>query len=337
VRDGSRDPAYLKLRRDSVRLATAATFACTSLIAAYALATWDRPHRAAILAITAVAVVAVVVIKALRAERIVETRWADPFFGAWSTLYVVLTVCLAWLDGGPASPLALTFFPTIAFAGICYPLWLAVYVGAACVVGDLLVGFAAPARDGDRSFYSAGLLAITAAMCAWQAAAHERQRLMLARLSRTDPLTGCLNRRGFREHLDAELARAGRSGAVLSYLVVDLDDFKQVNDARGHLAGDELLIWVVQRLTEMLRPSDAIGRLGGDEFALLLPGVDEREGRQIAGRLRDAIAERIDVSLGVGFYPQQADGDALFSAADAELYRDKRRPSFPVAPLPDLA
>src|SRR4029079_14183231 len=96
-------------------------------------------------------------------------------------------------------------------------------------------------------------------MSAWQAREHERQRSALARVSRADPLTGVLNRRGFDERLDAELSRARRAGGAVGLLFVDLDDFKGTNDRLGHGAGDDQLRWAARTMSAALRPSDTVG------------------------------------------------------------------------------
>jgi diguanylate cyclase (GGDEF)-like protein len=157
---------------------------------------------------------------------------------------------------------------------------------------------------------------------------HERQREALARVSRADPLTGCLNRRGIEERLDAELDACRRTGRPVGLVMVDLDDFKQVNDTRGHAAGDELLRWTVDRAGEVLRPMDALGRLGGDEFAIVVPRAGTAEAREVADRLRDALSERVSVSTGAASFPADAtDRGGLSLSADRDLYAAKQRHS----------
>src|SRR4029450_8123770 len=98
-------------------------------------------------------------------------------------------------------------------------------------------------------------LGLTGVLCVWQSRLTERQRDELAELSRTDPLTGSLTRRGFAERLDAELQRAEREGGEVALIQLDLNGFKAVNDRHGHAAGDELLRWVGSRLPDLLRVS----------------------------------------------------------------------------------
>src|SRR5204863_2045950 len=108
--------------------------------------------------------------------------------------------------------------------------------------------------------------------------------------ARTDALTGLLNHGAMQVRLREEIARARRDGTPLTCVILDLDDFKRVNDSRGHQAGDELLRGVADLLRAELRPYDQIARYGGDEFVLLLPGSDEDAACQIAERVRDAVA-----------------------------------------------
>jgi diguanylate cyclase (GGDEF)-like protein len=323
--DALGDPGYLRFRRGSVKLASTASLIAAAMIAAYAIATWgERSGRGALLAIAAAVMAGVGVLNLLNAERLVETRWCDLFFGAWSATYVGVITVLALLDGGAGSPLLITFFAPLVFAGTCYPLKLAARVGVAVVAAYLALSmFAGPVHDRSGSLYIAGLLALVAGMCAWQAHTLEGGRRELALASRTDHLTGTLNRRGFQDRAEAELARAERLGEHAALVLVDLDGFKRVNDEHGHAAGDELLRWVSARLQSALRTSDAACRLGGDEFALLLPGMDAVAAREVAERLRTALAERTSASFGVAAFPAQPDAEALLARADVELYAEK--------------
>jgi diguanylate cyclase (GGDEF)-like protein/PAS domain S-box-containing protein len=148
----------------------------------------------------------------------------------------------------------------------------------------------------------------------------------LRRMALRDPLTDALNRRAF----DAELARAAASGAPAALLVLDLDGFKDVNDAHGHHAGDELLRRTADALRERVRRDDALARLGGDEFAVLLPHCDLERAALIANELAALIAGqrfRFDgiersVTASVGVAAVESPADAL-SAADRAMYAAK--------------
>ena len=196
---------------------------------------------------------------------------------------------------------------------------------------------------------SIALIGPLLAIALYQRSTFRAMRAM--RLALTDPLTGVGNHRQFHERLQRELAQAERTGATLSLCLVDLDDFKQVNDRFGHPAGDCVLSEVAARL----RQGGESFRLGGDEFAILLPGLDEHAALQVAQsivqRVRGVEVERVGpvtVSAGVAAYPLQGVGrDELIRLADNALYwakehgKDHARayepPTFELAHLHQLA
>ncbi|SHN74300.1 GGDEF domain-containing protein [Cryptosporangium aurantiacum] len=155
-----------------------------------------------------------------------------------------------------------------------------------------------------------------------------------ARLAVTDPLTGLHNRRFLQDALDREVARARRSGAPLSLVVLDIDHFKRINDAYGHAAGDAALVQAAQRLGAVARAGDVIARHGGEEFAWLLPDTPEQGAAELAERLRAALAGapvvlpetgpvEMSGSLGVATLRGTDDATALMRDADRALYRAK--------------
>jgi diguanylate cyclase (GGDEF)-like protein len=148
------------------------------------------------------------------------------------------------------------------------------------------------------------------------------------RRARRDPLTGLLNRGEFHDRLATSVARAtGQNAASLSLVVVDLDQFKSVNDLGGHSAGDRLLRATAAALTAVCRTSDAAFRIGGDEFALLLPGCGSEDAAGIAERAAEAI-KRLDGSAGAAWGVATIPTDAatregLLAVADASMYERK--------------
>jgi diguanylate cyclase (GGDEF)-like protein len=318
------DVSALRLRLSMVGAGVCLTFVVCIAGFGYVAWTWGQPGRAVLVALFVAGTIGGALVWALPTERIIRSRWREPFFVAWSLLDLALIGALVATDGTVNSPLALTLFVPVVFAAMSYPLPSVIVVGVSSVA--VYLGLAA--ADGSASsayvFFFACSLAGTALMSAWQARNHDRQRCELSRVSRADPLTMCLNRRGLRERADAELAHSVRHGMAFSVLVLDLDNFKQVNDTRGHSTGDEVLCRVVDRLGEVVRPSDAVGRLGGDEFAVLLPETTESEAAVVAARVTSALAVDAPCSVGLACFPLDGnDLDSLLREADTRLYASR--------------
>ncbi|MGM0574755.1 MAG: sensor domain-containing diguanylate cyclase [Myxococcota bacterium] len=166
----------------------------------------------------------------------------------------------------------------------------------------------------------------------------EEKNEALRRLAATDMLTGVYNRRAFTQSLQLALDTASECRRPLSLVMMDVDHFKRVNDTWGHAVGDDVLKEVCRRLEGMLRPGDVVGRLGGEEFGLLLPGCGRGEGRRVAERLREAIADRpvrgrqdaeLDVTASFGGVTVQRfpapSPDQILVQSDRALYLSKDR------------
>ena len=173
----------------------------------------------------------------------------------------------------------------------------------------------------------------------------ESQRVLAARAIR-DQLTGLLNRAAFDDALERAVADGDRHGPP-ALLLIDLDDFKGVNDSLGHLAGDDVLVRVAELLSGHVRRSDVVARLGGDEFGIVLPRTSARDARHRAERLVAAAEQEpglrpagapagVGFSVGVGWLPNAEDGDALFATADEAMYDAKRAGGRRVAVRIDL-
>ena len=150
-----------------------------------------------------------------------------------------------------------------------------------------------------------------------------------------DPLTGVWNRAAILENLDRELARAQREQRPLSVILVDLDNFKTINDTHGHLVGDKVLIEASRRMRACLRQYDSLGRYGGEEFLMVLPGSDSSNALSEANRIKIAVGEErypvsdlsltVTCSQGVTTWTPAAQGDieSLLKAADGGMYLAK--------------
>ncbi len=156
------------------------------------------------------------------------------------------------------------------------------------------------------------------------------------RLTTIDGLTQAFNRRYFVEQLEREMGRCRRYGRKLAVGIFDVDNFKAVNDAYGHLAGDRILADLSRLVIGQIRREDTLARLGGDEFALAFPELSVTQAVQVGEKLRKGVAkhafefegERIPVSISVGlveYRGKAADATELLDQADQKLYEAKRR------------
>ena len=145
-----------------------------------------------------------------------------------------------------------------------------------------------------------------------------------------DPLTGLYNRRFAQPRIDTEIVRCQRKGTLLTLLLIDLDGFKQINDAHGHAVGDMVLRAFADQLAKVSRGSDLAARLGGDEFMLLLPECGSEQLQLVLERLVPLSIEiegkKILVEFTAGWKEYRAGQSAseLFEAADRALYQNKR-------------
>ncbi|HEX4777661.1 MAG TPA: diguanylate cyclase [Acidimicrobiia bacterium] len=294
------------------------------------------PSRHLLYGMAALALVSVAVVLALPRHAIVESPRRLVFFYSWSAFSIAFVLAVAALDGGATSPLALLLLFALVYSALAYPPYAVVGATTLAATGYLAVAAVTGHAQLGLTLMMVVVLVGVGSVSAAAAAARDRVRRELDRLATHDGLTGCLTHRAFHDRVAVEVGRSVRHGHVVALVLVDLDHFKAVNDANGHLAGDEVLRRVGAVLGRELRPGDAVGRVGGDEFALLLPETDASGAVALARR---RLAELTGAGIGATFGVAQscgrptcpvaggagADEDArlLVAAADRALYGAK--------------
>ncbi len=205
------------------------------------------------------------------------------------------------------------------------------------VSGRVVIGAMSLYREGEGSAFTPFEfeLAKRFADAATLALRGARTRAELRERGRRDELTELLNRRGFNELLASTLARARDDEVSVGLLLIDIDDFKRVNDSHGHPCGDALLQHVARLLDEVTRHRDCVCRIGGDEFGVVLHRADAEQSRAIARRIEESVEARpmlhgdqpVAVTVSTGSASTQetpADAESLLREADRAMYRQKR-------------
>ena len=279
------------------RVTTAAAFLTALVITALApLAPPDAPLGApagwSILCI----LVGGLVLLGLRLERTAEFRPDAALAVHYAGLVSVAVV--VWISDGRESPHTSLFLIWMALAGASHPPRRMLGIAAATVVLATLPFFYddwSSVYAGDMTLRLVIWAALTMMACVWSTRVRmQRADLMqeeenAKRQARLDPLTGLGNRRAFDERLDRAIDHARLHSEPLSVIVSDLDDFKVINDAYGHLNGDDLLRAAADAMRAAVRDDDACYRWGGDEFAVLLPGVEQDVAEKVAERVSASV------------------------------------------------
>jgi diguanylate cyclase (GGDEF)-like protein len=260
-------------------------------------------------------------------RRVVASQWREAAFFTWSALTIGIVAAVAAIDGGARSPLVLALVLPAVFASLALSFWRVALIGLLAELAFLGLALIGSPGAGNILVFCA-VLSGTITMAVGQSGLHQEWRSQLARSSRTDPLTGLLNRRGLATAATSGFDELTQGNRQLTLLLLDLDLFKSYNDTHGHQAGDELLCWVAAQLGAAARPCDAVARLGGDEFALLLPGADRAAAEPVIGALLASLSRRIPCSIGRATAPEDGTSfDDLFRTCDSSLYRRKLRHS----------
>ncbi|HEX2061924.1 MAG TPA: sensor domain-containing diguanylate cyclase, partial [Thermoanaerobaculia bacterium] len=217
--------------------------------------------------------------------------------------------------------------------------------------GEEMIGYLSVREPHDRRIPSVEKVQTlevfaTQAVTALQSA---RQYEEIKRLTFIDALTPAYNHRYFQESLSKEIHRHSRTGHELALAMLDIDNFKKINDSFGHPVGDEILKGLVDELQRNARDSDVIARYGGEEFAIIFPDTPAHSARDAANRMRELVSRRtfplpqvdrilqITVSIGVAVYPRDGTNSAdLISRADAALYWAKKNGKNQVAMASDV-
>ncbi len=304
--------------------ATAGTVVGLSLLLPHS----PEMNRGALLAAALVGPLAAVGIWLLR------SHLAPWFFHITTAAGTVLAgLCIYW-SGDPSSSYAFLWLWVAVFSAYFFsPVALAAQLGFAALVYAVVLAEHPQQHADPAAHWVVAGVCITLASAIISALVHSRRHLeeereqLLAHtveLARTDPLTGLLNRRAWRDLLDAELARAARrDGAQVCVAMLDLDHFKRFNDDHGHVAGDAFLQQLATEWRKAVRPSDTVARYGGEEFALLLPECDLVAAVEVIERLRECVPLGERCSAGVACWDGSETPLALITRADGLLYEAK--------------
>jgi diguanylate cyclase (GGDEF)-like protein len=305
-------------------------------ILVYLHASPHGPNRGALTAI-AVLSVAIGSLSFLALRHIAARPWRANFSLGWSLAAGWALAGCAHLDGGIDSPLLyLILFPVI-YAALAYRPAAVVACGISALAQVAVLGATdahivlAPGSIWMIASVIGGMGVLAVAASVYRDRLQRNEAVLvqeLAELADTDGLTGCLNHRAFHQHLAAEIERAARDARPLSLIVVDVDDFKQINDTYGHPSGDDALVAVADALRTEVRVTDIVGRVGGDEFAIVLPGTPLAGAETHARRISRMLARQCDpaVALSIGMAeldPRRPTASQLLRDADRALYHVK--------------
>lgn len=209
------------------------------------------------------------------------------------------------------------------------------YIAVPLVAGARRLGVVTLTDRGDGHAFDDGDFAAVRILAANAALAMSRERLTanlteLTRIATVDAVTGLFNRRYFEGRLEAEVQRARRQRQELALLMIDIDDFKRINDTWGHLEGDRALREVADLLRSGVRIFDVCARYGGEEFVIVMPGASAEVATHVAERIRRQVEQRaahdplpITISIGIGMLRARDAMDDLIARADRALIAAK--------------
>jgi diguanylate cyclase (GGDEF)-like protein len=320
-----------------IRMGFGIFMAETVVVAGYLALTPKGPHRSIIWAVTGLWMLLALVGMSL-APIVASKPWCATYSATWTALSAFGVAIVAGMDTGINSPLLILLFLPLVYgtlmftpraAGACV---LAVLASLTLVAltdsdvtdspGQLLLLFAALA--------GASALTVLAAINRTHIEQHQAHlQAALADMAATDELTGCAVRRVLDQRMEEEIARSVRSRSPLSLLMIDVDQFKSINDTYGHVVGDHVLASIGGVLRNVGRAFDLVSRIGGDEFAVLLPDTSIPAAVEVAERIRRDLPAAVEVpvtlSIGIGGLDRsKPTGENLRDNADFALYEVKR-------------
>ncbi len=306
------------------------------LLFGYLILTPNGPHRGVLFAVDASGIACWLGLFIPLGISALKTKRRETFFFIWSVTTLVFIAVGAWLDGGIESPISALLVLPVLFGALTYALATVIALAAVADAFFVVVALTGPIASAPRVIMAGVALAmvgVIGVMATINRTAQHRdvQRLTnrLRKMATRDGLTGCLNYQAFEEVLASETARAHRYGRPFSVVMMDLDSFKEINDAHGHATGDATLRGIAKALLTAARTTDMIGRLGGDEFAALLPETNTDQALHVAERLQShaRLADtpvRVSLSMGVATWSgPHEDPDDIIHRADQALYSAK--------------
>ena len=320
-----------------IRIGFGIFLAETLVVVGYLALTPKGPHRSILWAI-AVLWLLLALGGMLLAPNVASKSWCTTYSVTWTALSAFGVASVAILDTGLGSPLLVLLFLPLIYGTLMFTPRAAGICGIAALMSLALVALI----DHDSGsppglafllfsvLAGASVLTVAAAINRTHIEQHGAQlQKALADMAAIDELTGCAVRRVLRQRMEEEIARSVRNRSPLSLLMIDVDQFKSVNDTYGHVVGDHVLASIGSVLRHCGRTFDLISRTGGDEFAVLLPDTDVASAVGVAERIRQDLPSSVEVpvtlSIGVGSLDRSAPSvEQLLDNADFALYQVKR-------------
>jgi diguanylate cyclase (GGDEF)-like protein len=320
-----------------IRIGFGIFLAETFVVACYLVLTPEGPHRSVLWAVVVFWLLLAAVGMAL-APIVASKPWCATYSVTWTALSALGVAMVAILDSGMNSPLLILLFLPLIFGTLMFTRRTAGICGLAALASLALVALLDRdvASSPGRAFLlfavlaGASALTVAAAINRTHMEQHEAHlQEALADMAAIDELTGCAVRRVLRQRMEEEIVRSVRSSNPLSLLMIDVDQFKSINDTFGHVVGDHVLASIGAVLRHSGRTFDVISRIGGDEFALLLPETDVPSAVKVAERIRrdlpGAVQVPVTLSIGVsGLDRSTPTAEQLLDDADFAVYQVKR-------------